>query len=68
MPGVISVAQINTGDDAGTPPSIKYIGNGNVSNSAKKGNSSGGGSKPKKTSESRGKKTDIVDRYKEVND
>ena len=32
------------------------------------GGGGGGGSKPKPTSESRGKKTDIVDRYKEIND
>jgi hypothetical protein len=34
------------------------------------GSKSGGGSKkdPKKTSEARGKKEDIVDRYKEIND
>ena len=32
------------------------------------GGKGGGGSKEKPTAESRGKKTDIVDRYKEIND
>ena len=68
--GQVEVAQINTGDDVGTPPKINFIGNGKVSQTSKAaGNKGGGGgSKPKKTSEARGKKTDIVDRYKEIND
>jgi len=34
MDGVIPVAQINTGDAAGTPPTITYAGNGPVSYSS----------------------------------
>ena len=67
MDGVVQVAQINTGDNVGTPPKINYIGNGNVSNSATNGDSAGSSSTTK-TKDSRGKKTDIVDRYKEIND
>jgi hypothetical protein len=70
MDGVVTVAQINTGDDAGTPPSITYTGNGGVSSSAKKGSGGGGGGggSKKATSEARKKKSDMVDRYKEIND
>lgn len=65
--GKISVAQIGVnGVDPGTPD-VKYIGNGPVSSSSVKSSKSGGGgskgSKPKKVN-----KSDIVDRYKEIND
>jgi hypothetical protein len=48
MPGKIPVAQINTGDAAGTPPTITYTGNGPVSySSTPSGRSSGKSSSPK---------------------
>ena len=59
--GEIEVAQINTGDSIGDKPKITYIGNGNISPS--KTSSSGGGGKSTKS-----KKSDVVDRYKEIND
>lgn len=51
--GTVSVAQINMGDDKGTPPSITYAGRDNVSSSAltpsdSKSNSSSGSSSDKK--------------------
>ena len=60
----IEIAKINYGDDVGTP--IKYVGNGNVSASSvkKSGGGGGGSSKPAK----KPKKSDTVERYKEVND
>jgi hypothetical protein len=63
MDGVISVAQINTGDDVGTAPKITYTGNGNVSTSAK-----GGGSATKPTKAKKTKKSEVVERYKEITD
>ena len=46
MPGKIPVAQINTGDSVGTPPTITYVGNGPVSySSTPTGRSSLGGNK-----------------------
>lgn len=45
VPGVVAVAQINTGDAAGTPPSINYVGNGGSRrpSGTSKGGSGGGG-------------------------
>lgn len=62
--GKVPVAQINMGED-GKSPDIKYIGNGNVSQSAQQGGKTGGGGKSKSAKKN---KTDVVDRYKEVND
>ena len=68
MDGVVSVAQINTGDSVGTPPKITYTGNGGVSKSAKKGNSGGGGggSKAKAEKKDVSKKSDFGERYHTV--
>jgi hypothetical protein len=69
MDGVMEVAQLNTGSGVGTP--IKFTGNGNVSSSAKAGKNSGGGGgggSKKKTEDSRQRKSEVVDPYKEVND
>lgn len=66
MEGTVPVAKINTGSAVGEKPKITYVGNGNVSSSATK--SSGGGGSSKKTSEARQKKSDMVDRYKEIDD
>ena len=60
--GYVQVAQIKTADSEIGPPKIKYTGNGNVSNSAK----TGGSGKSSKASPS--KKSDVVDRYKEITD
>ena len=68
MDGVVSVAQINTGDDVGSKPKITYIGNGNVSSSAKEGKTSPGDSGKKTTDADKTKKSDVVERYKEIND
>lgn len=63
----IQVAQINMGDAAkGTLPTFHNA--GNISPSSTTDGKKGGGSKPKSTKEARQKKTDIVDRYKEIND
>ena len=60
MDGVIPVAQINMGEDKKSP-NITYIGNGNVSSS------SIGGGKTSKAPE-KIKKSDMIDRYKQLND
>jgi hypothetical protein len=61
---VMQVASIGTEEN---PPKINFVGNGNVSDSAKNGDSAGSNSTTK-TKDSRQKKTDVVDRYKEIND
>ena len=67
MDGVVSVAQINTGDSVGEKPKITYTGNGGVSGSAKKGNSGGGGgSKAKAEKKDVSKKSDFGERYHTV--
>ena len=43
MEETIEVAQINTGEDGGTPPKITYTGSGSVSPSSPGGGSGGGG-------------------------
>ena len=65
----IDVAQINTGDEAGTPPTITKVGNGSsvTPPSASKGKG-GGGSSSKASKVSMTKKSDVVDRYKEIDD
>lgn len=65
----IDVAQINTGDKAGTPPTITKVGNGSsvTPPSASKGKG-GGGSSSKASKVSMTKKSDVVDRYKEIDD
>jgi hypothetical protein len=68
MEGVVPVAQINMGE-GGKSPNIKYVGNGSVAPSSTGGSSGGGGGgSTKKTDDERQKKTDVVDRYKEVDD
>ena len=62
--GRVPVTAIKTGGKSGKT-SVKYIGNGKVSPSSVK--SSGGGSSKPKTAKPV-KKSDTVDRYKEVND
>ena len=62
MEGVVPVAQINMGEN-GRSPNIKFIGNGSVSTSS---TAKSGGSKPKKADKV--KKSDVVERYKEVDD
>lgn len=65
--GKISVAQIGAnGVDPGEPD-IKYIGNGPVASSATSSSSGGGGGSSKKTPKAP-KKSDTVERYKEIND
>ena len=64
--GYVQVAQVKASENDVGSPEIKYTGNGNVSNSATK--PSGGGGSSKKTSDARGKKSDMVDRYKQVDD
>ena len=64
--GYVQVAQVKASESDLGSPEIKFTGNGNVSNSAKK--PSGGGGSSKNTSEARGKKSDMVDRYKEIDD
>ena len=62
--GKVPVAKINVGKEVGSEkPKITYLGNGSVSKSS---TSSKGSSK--KTSEARQKKSDMVDRYKEIED
>ena len=65
MDETIEVAQIGSGDNAGTPPKITYIGNGSVAPSSTGGGGGGGGDKSKADTV---KKKDTVDRYKEVTD
>ena len=65
--GVISVAQINTGSEIGTPPSITYVGNGPVSRSstpAGRSKGGGGGKSPKSGSGGSGKDTKPKDKDK----
>ena len=62
----IDVAQINTGDKAGTPPTITKVGNG--SSVTPPSVSKGGGSSSKASKVSMTKKSDVVDRYKEIDD
>lgn len=66
--GYVSVAQIGVNGEAPGEPKVKYIGNGKVSQSSVKTPKGGGGggksSKPNKGV----KKSDTVERYKEVND
>ena len=64
--GYVQVAQVKASESEIGSPEIKFTGNGNVSTSAT--SSSGGGGSSKKTSEARQKKSDMVDRYKEVDD
>ena len=67
--GYVQVAQISTEGSNIGPPKITYTGNGGVSSSAKKGGKSGGGGGgSKKKPAEKPKKSDIVERYKEVND
>ena len=47
---------------------VKHGGSTSANGGSNGGGGGGGGSKPKSTADSRGKKTDIVDRYKEVDD
>ena len=63
---VIQVPQIATNGENPGEPSVKYIGNGSVSptGSVKKD----GGSSSKASKVSMTKKSDVVDRYKEIND
>ena len=66
--GGVMVAQINTGDDTGTPPKINFVGNGSVNPSSKngsKGGGGGGGSKKKK--QDKKKTSDEVERYHAIN-
>ena len=67
---MMEVAQINTGDSAGTAPKINYVGNGGASRSAggSKGGSGGGGGKGSGSS-SKPKKYNPKekDRYEKVN-
>lgn len=62
MTGVVDVAQINMGDDIGTPPKITYVGNGPVSTSSVKSNNSGGKGSGGSSSKSSAPKT-AEDRY-----
>lgn len=65
----IDVAQINTGDKAGTPPTITKIGNGSsVTPPSASKSKGGGGSSSKASKVSMTKKSDVVDRYKEIDD
>ena len=65
----IDVAQINTGDEAGTPPTITKVGNGSsVTPPSASKSKGGGGSSSKASKVSMTKKSDVVDRYKEIDD
>lgn len=78
VPGKVPVAQINTGDGVGTPPSINYVGNGgsprpSSSGSGGKGGGGGGGGSKGKTNEPKAvKRTEEADSefdiYNKVND
>lgn len=73
--GVVQVAQISTEGNS-MSPAIKYTGTGgsnrgggvSPSSTSGKGGGKGGGGGSSKKSEGRPKKTDVVDRYKEVED
>ena len=64
----VEVAQINMGDDAGTPPT--FTGRGNVTPSVTTTSKSGGGGGSSSPAEkvNRTKKSDVVNRYEEVED
>ena len=71
---VVQVAQINTGDSAGTPPSINYVGNGGSPRPSRSGGGGGkgggggggGGSKTKSVEKAKGAESDN-DIYNKVN-
>ena len=62
--GTVQVAQIDMGED-GKSPNVKFVGNGSVAPSSTSGGGGGGGDKKKADT---AKKSDTVERYKEVTD
>ena len=69
VPETIQVAQIATNGAKNTPPKVNFTGSGPVSpSSTSSGKKSSGGSSSKPSKISKSKKSDIVDRYKEITD
>lgn len=69
VPETIQVAQIATNGAKNTPPKVSFTGSGPVSpSSTSSGKKSSGGSSSKPSKISKSKKSDIVDRYKEITD
>lgn len=69
VPETIQVAQIATNGAKNTPPKVSFTGSGPVSpSSTSSGKKSSGGSSSKPSKISKSKKSDVVDRYKEVTD
>lgn len=70
VPEEISVAQIATNGAKNTPPKVNFIGSGPVSHSSTSSGkkSSGGSSSSKPSKIDKSKKSDVVDRYKEITD
>ena len=76
--GYVAVAQISTEDNpmtvdtttssVSTNSGATYTGHGSVSSSATQGSKGGGGSKSKASKKDLTKKSDVVDRYKEIDD
>lgn len=68
MEGKVTVAQINTGDDLGDAPKVKFVGNGSVNPSSKKGSGGGGGGGgSKKKKQDKKKTSDEKERYHVIN-
>lgn len=66
-PGKIQVAQIGANGEKPEDVKVDYIGNGSISPSSTGSTSGGGGGSSKKTPKAP-KKSDTVERYKEIND
>lgn len=69
VPEKIQVAQIATNGAKNTPPKVNFAGSGPVSHSStSSGKKSSGGSSSKPSKIDKSKKSDVVDRYKEITD
>lgn len=69
VPETIQVAQIATNGAKNTPPKVSFTGSGPVSpSSTSSGKKSSGGSSSKPSKISKSKKSDVVERYKEITD
>lgn len=69
VPETIQVAQIATNGAKNTPPKVSFTGSGPVSpSSTSSGKKSSGGSSSKPSKINKSKKSDVVDRYKEITD
>lgn len=69
VPETIQVAQIATNGAKNTPPKVNFTGSGPVSSSStSSGKKSSGGSSSKPSKISKSKKSDVVERYKEITD